>query len=248
MTGYFELKYRRAQHYLRHPSGTSTRNISPRTHPSSHRRVSCQILYRCPTQSSVSFDPRKKESCRDLVIGTAVKSRDQAKRLLRSYTPSIIGPPLIWHSGSLNPFEVTQSSREMAAVDTRRGSARLERPSSIVGGPVSGMLHRPSLVDNVRTASRDSLPNNNTSTNFSNGIPGMGEEKPIASGNGVALSIALAEPVLFLQGFDQSELGNQNTTMLRGNFRVRVSKSAKIKTVSLAFRGRAETEWPEGQS
>lgn len=136
----------------------------------------------------------------------------------------------------------------MAAVDARRGNARLERPSSIVGGPVSGMLHRPSLVENVRTASRDALPTHNTSPNVPNGIPGLGEEKPIASGNGVSLTIALAEPMLFLQGFDQSEIGNQNTTMLRGNFCLRVSKSAKIKTISLAFRGRAETEWPEGQS
>lgn len=74
----------------------------------------------------------------------------------------------------------------------------------------------------------------------------MAEEKPLASGSGVSLSIALAEPVLFLQGFDQSELGNQNTTMLRGSFHLRVSKAAKIKTVSLSFRGLAETEWPEG--
>lgn len=128
----------------------------------------------------------------------------------------------------------------MAAVDTRRGSAR---PSSIVGGPISGMVHRPSLVEDVRTASQISL----ASTNNTGGIPELGEERPIASGNGVSLSIALAEPVLFLQGFDQSELGNQTTTMLRGSFHLRVSKSAKIKTVTLAFRGRAETEWPEGE-
>ncbi|KAG8530481.1 uncharacterized protein KY384_004984 [Bacidia gigantensis] len=72
------------------------------------------------------------------------------------------------------------------------------------------------------------------------------DEKPIAAGNGVSLSISLAEPVLFLQGFDPSELANQTTSMLRGSFQLRVSKTAKIKTVSLSFRGRAETEWPEG--
>ena len=113
----------------------------------------------------------------------------------------------------------------------------------MVGGPISGMVHRPSLAENVRTASRDSV----ASTPSLAGIAGLGEEKPIASGNGVSLSITLAEPVLFLQGFDQSELGNQTTTMLRGSFHLRVSKSAKIKTISLAFRGRAETDWPEGQ-
>ena len=128
----------------------------------------------------------------------------------------------------------------MAAVDTRRGSAR---PAPTIGGPISGMIHRPSLAESLRTASRDPFASNQTIPS----VPNSAEEKPIASGNGVSLSITLAEPVLFLQGFDQSELGNQTTTMLRGSFHLRVSKSAKIKTISLAFRGRAETEWPEGQ-
>lgn len=119
------------------------------------------------------------------------------------------------------------------------------RPSSTVGGPISGMIHRPSLVEDLRRDSANSISSNGSSPPT---IPNMGEERPIAAGNGVSLSIALAEPVLFLQGMDQSELGNQTTTMLRGTFRLRVSKSAKIKTISLAFRGRAETEWPEGES
>ena len=129
----------------------------------------------------------------------------------------------------------------MAAV-TGRGNGR-PRPSSIVGGPVSGMIHRPLLVENVRTASHHSARSNGSDEGTIN-IPA--EEKLIASGNGVSLSIALAEPVLFLQGLDQSELGNQTTTMLRGSFGLRVSKSAKIKTISLSFKGKAETEWPEG--
>lgn len=129
-----------------------------------------------------------------------------------------------------------------SADEARRGSVR---PTSTVGGPISGMIHRPSLVQDVRRDSANSLSSNGSSVAT---IPNMGMEKPIASGNGVSLSIALAEPVLFLQGMDQSELGNQTTTMLRGTFHLRVSKSAKIKTISLAFRGRAETEWPEGEA
>ncbi|KAK3166753.1 hypothetical protein OEA41_009878 [Lepraria neglecta] len=129
----------------------------------------------------------------------------------------------------------------MAAVEGARMPS--SRSSSIVGGPISGMIHRPSLAENVRMASANTI----SSTGIASGLgAGIAEEKPIASGNGVSLSIALAEPVLFLQGLDQSELGNQNTTMLRGSFNLRVSKAAKIKTISLAFRGRAETEWPEG--
>ena len=134
-----------------------------------------------------------------------------------------------------------QNSTEMAAAieGFRRQPAR---PTPVVGGPISGMLHRPSLAEDVRTASQNSV----TSLGSGAVVAGAGEERPIASGNGVSLSIALAEPVLFLQGTDQSEVGNQTTTMLRGSFHLRVSKSAKIKSIFLAFRGRAETEWPEG--
>ncbi|KAL9101711.1 MAG: hypothetical protein Q9163_003054 [Psora crenata] len=129
----------------------------------------------------------------------------------------------------------------MAAV-TGRGYGH-PQPSPTVGGPVSGMIHRASLIKNVQISS----PNNTRSNGCSDGTAVIPvEEKPIASGNGVSLWILLAEPVLFLQGLDQSEVGNQTTTMLRGSFHLKVSKSAKIKTISLSFRGRAETEWPEG--
>ena len=113
------------------------------------------------------------------------------------------------------------------------------RGSSVVGGPASGVLHRPSLSESVRTASFTSVKSNGSN-------PGYNEEKPIASGNGVSLSISLAEPALFLQGFDQADLASRATTMLRGTFHLKVTKSAKIKAITLNFRGRAETEWPEG--
>lgn len=129
--------------------------------------------------------------------------------------------------------------------EPRGGGGGRSRPQSVMGGPVSAMLHRPSLGGNTRTVSQnstgsDSCPTGNAGGNI------YGQEKPLASGNGVALSIMLAEPVLFLQGYDQSELANSTTTMLRGSFHLRVSKAAKIKAITLNFRGRAETEWPEG--
>jgi hypothetical protein len=71
-------------------------------------------------------------------------------------------------------------------------------------------------------------------------------EKPVASGNGVSVSLALAEPMLFLQGFEQNDISSSKTTMLRGSLVLRVSKPAKIKSINLRFRGRAVTEWPEG--
>ena len=115
-----------------------------------------------------------------------------------------------------------------------------------VGGPVSGMVHRSSLVDNVRKLSTDSRQS--TASTIASIVPTIGDEKPVVSGNGVSISIALAEPVLYLQGFDQQDVTNRTTTMLRGSLHLKILKSAKIKAITLKFRGRAETEWPEGTS
>lgn len=133
---------------------------------------------------------------------------------------------------------------DMTAVDGARTG--YPRGNSLVGGPISGVIHRPSLAETIRTASGatpQTAPMNSPRTTLPSA---MGEEKLLASANGVSVSMALAEPMLFLQGFDQSEIGDRTTTMLRGTLSLRVSKSAKIKTISLTFRGRAETEWPEG--
>ncbi|KAE9968522.1 hypothetical protein EG328_007514 [Venturia inaequalis] len=77
--------------------------------------------------------------------------------------------------------------------------------------------------------------------------PRSAEEKPLASANGITVSIAMAEPYLFLQGFEHGDLAaNRSTAMLRGRLHIRVLKPSKIKAVTLRFRGRAITKWPEG--
>ena len=109
---------------------------------------------------------------------------------------------------------------------------------------MSGMVHRPRLEEDLRTASTASARSSNSVAGVATAIE---REKPIASGNGISVSVALAEPMLFLQGFEQGDMAERNTTMLRGSLHIRVSKPAKIKTIYLKFRGRAETEWPEGR-
>lgn len=116
----------------------------------------------------------------------------------------------------------------MAILDGHQGGH--ERESFAAGG------HGLSLAESGRIRS----PSVKTISRFT-------EEKPIASGNGVYLYISLAEPALYLQGFDHGDSSNPTTAMLRGTFRLKVTKCAKIKSVTLSFRGRAETEWPEGK-
>jgi hypothetical protein len=78
-------------------------------------------------------------------------------------------------------------------------------------------------------------------------------EKPVCAGSGVACYIVLAEPTIFLTGLDHDAAARDShpthsSAMLRGVLRLNVTKSAKIKSVTLKFTGRARTEWPEGKS
>lgn len=76
------------------------------------------------------------------------------------------------------------------------------------------------------------------------------DDRPVASAAGVSCFIVLAEPHVYLNGFDHtnnSHSGNNSTAMIRGKLVLNVTKSAKIKAVTLSFWGKARTEWPEGK-
>jgi hypothetical protein len=77
-------------------------------------------------------------------------------------------------------------------------------------------------------------------------VKAVPDVKPLASGNGINVVINLTEPILFLQGFEQTETSERSTAMLRGTLQLRVTKPTKIKAINLKFRGRATTKWPEG--
>ncbi|KAL1604980.1 hypothetical protein SLS60_004521 [Paraconiothyrium brasiliense] len=81
---------------------------------------------------------------------------------------------------------------------------------------------------------------------MSSSVKTLAEDKPLASGNGVSVGVTLTEPVLFLQGFEQSDTSDRSTAMLRGTLNLKVTKPTKIKAITLKFRGKALTKWPEG--
>jgi len=75
-------------------------------------------------------------------------------------------------------------------------------------------------------------------------------DKPVASSAGVSCSIILAEPYVYLNGFDlaaHAPSSQSSTSMIRGKLVLNITKSAKIKAVTLSFCGKARTEWPEGE-
>lgn len=77
-------------------------------------------------------------------------------------------------------------------------------------------------------------------------FPGLRHEKVVATGNGISVSLALAEPVLFLPGYDHNDPSTKKSAILRGHLRIKTTKSVKIKKISVCFRGHAQTEWPDG--
>lgn len=132
---------------------------------------------------------------------------------------------------------------------------------SYAGGPIGGGTSGiPSHAASIRSSTDSTFlrpPPTRRRSNSWHAVPDTSNcgyatavgEKPVAvtSGGSVSVAIALAEPVLFLQGFDFSESRQQMPAMLRGSLVVRVNKPTKMKSISLCFRGRARTEWPEGK-
>ncbi|CAI4219019.1 unnamed protein product [Parascedosporium putredinis] len=75
--------------------------------------------------------------------------------------------------------------------------------------------------------------------------------KPVASSSGMVCSILMAEPNVFLAGFDhdgRARRGNRptGTALLRGKLQLVITKNVKIRTVQLKLAGKTRTEWPEG--
>lgn len=94
----------------------------------------------------------------------------------------------------------------------------------------------------TRPASPDHSPEPDVSTSF----PALRNEKVVATGNGITASVALAEPVLFLPGYDHNDPSTKKSAILRGHLHIKTTKSVKIKKVSVCFRGHAQTDWPDG--
>lgn len=70
--------------------------------------------------------------------------------------------------------------------------------------------------------------------------------QPLTQTTSIQIFIQLAEPVLFLQGFEQHQWEERPPGLLRGTLIIRVLKPSKIKSIDLTFKGTSRTEWPEG--
>lgn len=155
---------------------------------------------------------------------------------------------------------IKAETEDMPGVDFLRSSHRAQHNNSSTNLSTG---RRPSLFDEPRT--NDHTPSaeraragslvtdraragsivNERARSGSINVP---DERPLASAGGVSVGVSLAEPVLFLQGYDSNDSSTRSTAMLRGSLHLKVVKAAKIKAVTLKFRGVATTRWPEGSS
>jgi len=194
-------------------------------------------LYRTPSAS------------KSYIVAKLAGPRDNAKRLIRSFIDTRFAPPLAQQpdTGS-SPRSSTSSARNSTAsapesrpLSIAAGEMR-SSPRNSMGGPPSAVsAPRPALTESHRSSGRSSVK-----SMMSSSTKALPEEKPLATGNGISVGVSLTEPILFLQGFEQSETSDRSTAMLRGTLNLRVTKPAKLKAITLKFRGRAITKWPEG--
>ncbi|KAH8806336.1 hypothetical protein F5882DRAFT_496598 [Hyaloscypha sp. PMI_1271] len=195
--------------------------------------------------------PEPKKASRLQVKLRNLASRENAKRVLGSV---------------FSPFSSaasTSTAPSSAATSTRSASPQTLRASflSASADPTTIFARRATagtLVDDSPVAmSRPSLggnppgvaPRHSLSANSVNSKGAQETEKPVCSGNGVSCSIILAEPVIFLTGLDHDGTTRDTSSksgLLRGKLQFNVTKSAKIKAVTVKFTGKTRTEWPEG--
>lgn len=209
-----------------HPSIRSLQHSQPQS-----RITIAQFLAGSPDQ-----DLRRRSTGRENKLAI---SRDSAFRFFRSVIP---GNSKQDNSQSLYARRASTASdrgEEMPATDFLR-----TRASSLTHGSLSPSTSHATIPQ--RPSLSNGSPQNSQPRTTRAGPVVVPEEKPLVAGGGVSLSVHTAEPVLFLQGYDQNDNSTARTTMLRGNLHLKVTKNAKIKSITLKFKGTATTKWPEG--
>ncbi|KAJ5553284.1 hypothetical protein N7494_002662 [Penicillium frequentans] len=169
-----------------------------------------------------------KQSRRGSILRKLAGPRENAKRFLRLRSSGVSAP---------------------APPQSRPPRQRIARPvSEIIVSPRLATIHPDEILPDIMA---DVLPRAvaeqpSTVPELSTPFPPLRNEKIIATGSGLTLGIALTEPVLYLQGYDQHDPSSKKSAILRGQIHLKVTKCVKIKKISICFKGHAQTDWPDG--
>ncbi|KAK3313323.1 hypothetical protein B0H66DRAFT_349178 [Apodospora peruviana] len=124
-----------------------------------------------------------------------------------------------------------------------------ESPTQQVEPAMATAIQAPMIAAATNVPHRNSIMSMRSSKSIVNSSV-TEVQKPVASGSGLSCSILLAEPNVFLTGFDHDghsrHESHNSSALLRGKLQLNVSKNVKIKSVTLKLVGKARTEWPEG--
>ncbi|CAN8096390.1 unnamed protein product [Discula destructiva] len=158
--------------------------------------------------------------------------------------PTTSHPPVTSH-------RPTTSSRPSTSnrPDTARSLA--VQPITRTQSAMVDVPHRHSAMAGFGNPQRNSFMSVRSAKNVvSSSVQEIQQSKPVASGNGLSCTILLAEPNVFLTGFDHDGHtryeSHNSTALLRGKLQLNVSKNTKVKSITLKLLGKARTEWPEG--
>ncbi|KAL7625926.1 hypothetical protein AAE478_002695 [Parahypoxylon ruwenzoriense] len=234
-----------------------TPHIRPRPRrPQSIHIVSYPAGYTPPDLRPLAFAKSKKEKEKRTDAGKDERSSYSSPRRV---IERVLGPLKLHFSQYIAVDPPSSPSASSCPRPNTAGTLRAP-PHSMIAIPPAGassMLNPAAMSDSRRSPMVTTVPNRShrnsiMSVRSAKSVMSSVIEvpKPVASGSGVSCSIILAEPNVFLTGFEhdghpRNDAAN-STALLRGKLQLNVTKNVKIKSVTLKLHGRARTEWPEG--
>ncbi|KAL5366122.1 hypothetical protein BJX96DRAFT_169664 [Aspergillus floccosus] len=162
--------------------------------------------------------------------------RENAKRFLRLGTP--VHPPST--PPVSRPMHRARRPRPVSEIVLSPDDAQMLASHSLGVGRMRS--HSSSTSSATRPAGGVAPQPSDPAVPF----PTLRNERIVATGSGITVGIALTEPVLYLQGYDHNDPSTKKSAILRGQLHLKVTKSVKIKKISICFRGHAQTDWPDG--
>ncbi|RDK47982.1 arrestin domain protein [Aspergillus phoenicis ATCC 13157] len=184
--------------------------------------------------------PRPGHRRRASILSKLAGPRENAKRFLRLGTPihptTTLTPPTPSMPETHRPRPVSEiflspdDAQMLSSTGLRTGRLRSHSSSTVSASQPSPISAQPAIP-----AADPSVP-----------FPTLRNEKIVATGSGITVGVALTEPVLFLQGYDHNDPSTKKSAILRGQLHLKITKSVKVKKISICFRGHAQTDWPDG--
>ncbi|PSR77066.1 hypothetical protein BD289DRAFT_378138 [Coniella lustricola] len=259
-------------HIVSYPSGFVPPDLRPRTSQEQQKkknknknRNSRHLVDRQPTRSSRTTTtttshstrlPSTRDRSRSL-IAPSLPGEKRVTTLLNkfkaAFLPSVSAPELPRPATSpAAPVATATSSADSSSPPPQpRTRTRIRPVSWLSTTPSTQRFSRADCIGVANPSARNSFMSVRSAKNvISSSVHEIPQSKPTASGSGLSCTILLAEPNVFLTGFDHDghtrQESHNSTALLRGKLQLNVTKNTKIKAVTLKLLGKARTEWPEG--